>query len=124
MEIVAAKIFAIMAAVEAEALGQEARPAIARRRANQHAAGDAFGLDGNVEHPVNAVVQVHVGVTGWSEEDAGARGRSTKGVGGGIVFRQVGFDFGDAVFKISMHESAAQKIARDFHSGTRKEATI
>lgn len=113
-----------MAAIEAEAFGQEAGPAKAGRRTDQHTARDAFRLHRNVEHPMDAVVQVHVSVAGRAEEDAGARGGSAKGVGGGIVFREVGFDFSDAVFETSMHESAAQKIARDFHSGARKEATI
>ncbi len=97
-----------MAGIETEAFGQEGRPAKACRRPDQHAAGDAFGLDGDVEHPMDTVVQVHVSVTGRAKENTGARGGSAKGVGGGIVLRQVGFDFSDAVFEIAMHESAAQ----------------
>lgn len=80
-----------MREVDAEAFGESAWPLEFAGSTDQNIAGDRFGLGNDVEHEVDAVVQIDVGMTGWAEDDAGALGEASGGVGGGIVEGEVGF---------------------------------
>jgi len=64
--------------------------------AEENAAGAAFGFAGNVEAVVGAVNEVNVGMAGRAEQDGIARSLTGGGVGGGIIFAEIGFDFDDA----------------------------
>ena len=63
--------------------------------AEEDTAGFAFGLAGDIQTIVIAVDKVDVGEAGRSEEDCVARSFSGCGVGGGVVFSKIGFDFND-----------------------------
>jgi len=94
----AAEVYAIVIPIEMKALGQKARAAKAGSRTDEDTAGNSFRLDDKIEHPMNAVVEIHVCVARRTEDNFCAWGNPAEGMGGGIVFREVCFDFGDAIF--------------------------
>ena len=86
--------------------------------AEEDAAGDAVGFAGDVEAVVSSVDEVDIGVAGRAEENGVAEGASGGGVGGGVVFAEVGFDFDDAGGAAAAARAfiANQNLAQEFTS--------
>ena len=64
--------------------------------ADEDCARCACGMRRDVEHPVDAVDEVEVGMAGWTEHGEVAPGRAAVGVGGGVGGATVGLCFDDA----------------------------
>ncbi len=64
--------------------------------ADQNASGFAFGLTRDVQAVMIAVDEVDVGMTGRPEEHGVAGGIASGGVGSGVVFAEISFDFDNA----------------------------
>jgi hypothetical protein len=64
--------------------------------AEENASAFTFRIAGDVQAVVTAVDEINVGVAGRAEEDGVAGGFSGGGVGGEVVFCEIGFDFDDA----------------------------
>ncbi len=60
---------------------------------NQKRASPSLRLSHNIEHPMIAVCEVHIGVTRWAEHHLGARGHPPMSMASRIV--GVGFDLND-----------------------------
>ena len=93
-----------------------------RERANQHRRRRSLRLGDDVHHPVDAVVQIHVGVAGFAiHRRVPARGTG-RGVTRRIVFADVRLDLDDGTAGSDaaplVNEYRAQQIARDVQGGT------
>jgi len=100
--------------LEASALGHFLHARERFEGAEQNASGLAIGFAGDVETVVGAVDEVDVGVAGWSEQHGRASGVSGGGVGGGIIFAEVGFDFDDAGGERGSSVFTDQHFAQEF----------
>lgn len=118
------EVCSVVGQVDAEAFREPAWPFEVAGGADKDAARDAFGLGDDVEHEVDAVVEIDVGMGRGTEDDAGALGEASGGMGGGIVEGEVGFCLGDGGLKIAMNDDFAEQIAGDDGCGARKEVTI
>lgn len=123
-EIALGEVLAIVREIDTEGASEAAGARPLAGSADEDATGDALRFSNDVEHVVDAVVEVDVSVSGRTEDDAGAGGEAGEGVGGGIVVRKVGFGFVDAGVEIAMDEEAAEQFAGDGGCGSGKEATI
>ena len=65
-------------------------------RTKEDASGFALGFAGNVQAVVVSVDEVDVGVARRPEEDGVAKSASGGGVGSGVCFAEVSFEFNDA----------------------------
>jgi hypothetical protein len=97
-------------------------PVDRRERANQHRRRRSFRLGHDVHHPVDAVVEIDIGVTGFAvHRRVPARGTGCR-VTRRIVFADVRLDFDDGAAGSDaaplVNEYLAQQIARDVQSGT------
>jgi len=79
--------------------------------ADEHAAGLAGWLAGEVQAVVHAVDEIDVGEAGRTEEDGVAGGFADEGVGGWVVEAEVGFDFRDAAGEALAVERAGDEFA-------------
>ena len=79
--------------------------------ADEHAAGLAGRLAGEVKAVVHAVDEIDVGEAGRTEEDGVAGGFADEGVGGWVVEAEVGFDFRDASGEAFAVERAGDEFA-------------
>ena len=83
--------------------------------AEQHASRLAFALARHIQTVMIAVDEINVGVAGRSEQDCSAGGVAGGGVGRGIVFSEVSFDFDDAggeKLRVALaHQHLAEKFA-------------
>jgi hypothetical protein len=97
-------------------------PVDRRERANQHCRWRTLRLGHDVHHPVDAVVEIYIGVAGFAvHRRVPARGTGCR-VTRRIVFPDVGLDFDDGAAGSDaaplVNQYLAQQIARDGQSGT------
>lgn len=118
------EVCSVVGEVDRESLGETAGALVIAGGADEDAARDTVGLGDDVEHEVNAVVEIDVGMAGRAEDDAGAFGETSSGVSGGIVEGEIGFGFGDAGVEIAVDDDFTKQIASDDGCGARKEVTI
>ncbi len=98
------QIGSIVAEVDAHRFGQAARADPGFGGADENAAGSAFWLDNNVEHVMDSVVEIDVGVTGKSENNLSSFGETGKGVGGFVANRKISFGFRNTGAEFAVHE--------------------
>jgi hypothetical protein len=93
-----------------------------RQGANQHRRRRSFRLRDNVHHPVNAVVEIHVGVAGLAVHWRVPARRPGRRVAGRIALADIRLDFDDGAAGSNatplVNEHFTQQIARDVEGGT------
>ena len=81
-------------------LPHEGESALRLERADEDEAVARAAFDEDVEHPMDAVVEIDVAGGGLVALDESARARSAEGVGGFVAFDQVSFRFNDESARI------------------------
>jgi hypothetical protein len=99
-----------------------------RERANQHRRRRSLSLGHDVHHPVDAVVEIHIGVAGCAVHRRVPPRGTGRRVTRWIVFADVRLDFDDGAAGSDaaplVNEYLAQQIARDVQSGTVVERSM
>lgn len=118
------KIRAVVGKVDAESTGEASWTGPLAGCANEYASWDSFGFYNDIQHVVDAVVEIDVGVSRGTEDNFGARCHSGVGMCGRIVRRKISFGFRNSRVEVAVHDVCAEQIAGDLNGGSRKEATI
>ena len=79
--------------------------------ADQHAAGNAFRLAGDIEAGMQAVDEVHIRVAGRAPQNGVARGTAREGMRGRVIHAEIGFRFDDAASEQGALPAAQQEFA-------------
>lgn len=77
--------------------------------ADEDGGADSGRLGGDVEHPMHAVREVDVGMSGRAEHDLVARGGASVGMASGIVDSSIGLGFDDLCPLVARHERGAEQ---------------
>ena len=113
-----------MTEVDAHCLSKAAGAAPRLGGANQNTARCADLLHHNIEHEVDTVIEIDVGVAGRAEDDLGAFCETCVGVCGLVATWKVRFGFRNASSQFAMDEPLAEQVSRDKRGWPGKEATI
>ena len=79
--------------------------------ADEHRARCACGVRGDIEHPVDAIDEIDVGMARWTEHGEVTRGAAAISVGGGVTGATVGLSLDDAADHSRLINDANQLFA-------------